>query len=310
MQPTIPLSPGLRLRWWSAFALAFLQVASACSVIAAERHESRAVYQGSKFGIDIDYEVRIQYESSDAPALQWMQLPNDELSGARSIESVSRWAHVVVKRRILGAVTVSDALVDPARGRTIQRIVQRPGDRYVSYKATQFGSTGIRLLRLRKDNAERSVDWMQAKPSRLAYPDWLGNEPGVSDPNSLFYLLGSEPLQHPGAVLQLPLFSNNQLLLVTLHARDLTNAEAALIESAGGTERAINGRREALLVSIEAKYLDPGSAAEDMTVLGMRGRIEMLMDREWGVPLQISGRVPKFGTVQLHLERVEFKTRD
>ncbi len=295
----------LRLRQLSACAVVVVLIATACSVVAAAPQDRRAIYHGSKFGIDVDYEVRIKWQAADAPALQWMRLPGDDRINSRGIEGGAQWVHISLERRILGAAVISDSLLDPQQDLTTQRIVQRQRNGYVSYKATQFGSDGIRLLRVRKDDAECCVNWSEARSSYRLFADWSSDGDGISDPNSLFYLVGTETLQRPGAELGLRLFSDNQLLQVKLRVRDSINTEVALVESVGGAERRIDGSREGLRITIDASHLDPDVREEDLSVLGMQGAIEMLVDRDWGVPLSISGRVPKFGEVRLDLQRVE-----
>jgi len=282
---------------------------AACVAATAETNalqDRRAVYGGSKFGIDIDYEVQIHRRAAGAPALQWMQLPGSIRAGTRAISSGDWWIHVRLKQRLLHSAVTSDSVLDPTQGRTLQRIVQRQRDSYVSYKVTQFGSAGLVLLRLRQDKSVQYPDWLQAKSSYRAYPDRLSDGSGVADPNALFYLLGSKTLQQAGGELQFPVFSDNQLLQVNMRARGVRTVEVALVARPNGAERRINGPREAQFVTIEARPLEPDAEDEDVTVLGMRGRINMLVDREWGVPLKISGQVPPVGEVELELERLEF----
>jgi hypothetical protein len=72
----------------------------------------------------------------------------------------------------------------------------------------------------------------------------------------------------------------------------------------GGTvQRA--GRVQALRLSLQGVPVPGGNPEDDdLELLGLRGRLELLLDPESRAPLQLSGNVKVVGTVTLRLAAV------
>ncbi len=272
---------------------------------AAEPPDRRAIYQATKFGISVNYDLQIRRQAYDAPALAWMQLPPDAQAETRTHTRGAPWIHITLQHRVLGSLTATDVLLEPAQARALQRIVRRQRADYVSYKVTQLGDAGVRRLRLRDSGARADIDWRRAKSSVLPYPKEFETGHRVSDATGIFVLLGRDALQQPGQRLQLPVYSNDHLLGVELSAENFTSVMSKVIEMSGDGEREIFEKREALRVRIHVTPIDAITREEDMVLLGMQGGLTMLVDREWRTPLQISGRLPDIGDLDLRLTRIE-----
>ena len=277
---------------------------------AAEPPDRRAIYQATKFGISVNYDLQIRRQAYDAPALAWMQLPPDAQAETRTHTPGAPWIHVTLQHRVLGSLTATDVLLEPKQARATQRIVRRERADYTSYKVTQLGDAGVRRLRLRDSGALAEIDWRRAKSSVLPYPEGFEAGHRVSDATALFVLLGRDDLQHPGQRLQLPVYSNDHLLGVELVAENFTSVMSKVIDMSGDGDREIFEKRQALQIRIHVTPLNPITREEDMVLLGMQGGLTMLVDREWRTPLQISGRLPDIGALDLRLTRIELFEAD
>ena len=201
----------------------------------------------------------------------------------------------------------TDTLLQPGNGLAIQRIVRSRRDEQLRYKATQYGTNGIRILRIRDEPETANIDWLQATTTYLPYPAWFGDGVAVSDPSALFYMLSRDDLQHPGDTLQMPVFSNDHLVLLELKVKELRRWKSRYIERSEAGEREVRERRPAILIKVDARHLDPDSREEDMEILGMQGDLEILLDASHRVPLRISGRAAKVGKVRLVLRKLELE---
>ena len=199
---------GVAIVWAALLTLAWH---SACAQPVGPGFES-ATYHGRKFGIGIDYDVQIRWQDYDAAVLQWMHLPQDDIAQTRTQSADQPWIHVALSHRVLGMSATTDTLLQPGNGLAIQRIVRSRRDEQLRYKATQYGTNGIRILRIRDEPETANIDWLQATTTYLPYPAWFGDGVAVSDPSALFYMLSRDDLQHPGDTLQMPVFSRSSRL--------------------------------------------------------------------------------------------------
>lgn len=280
-----------------------------------------ATYHGRKFGIGINLKVQIGLRNYDSTAPQWMQLPED--GHARSPFPEQPWVHITLQRRVFGRSTTTDTLLDPRNGSAIQRIVQRKDGNRFRYKATQYGPSGVRVLRTTSATDPIEVDWQQASSTYQSYPSGFTDGLAVSDASVLFYLLNRTDLRNPGDSLQIPILGNERLILLELTVVELTTSKTNYIERVATvqapadetatetidptTERKVKERRPAILINVDAKQLDSDSQATDVVVLGMEGDLKILLDAVHRMPLRISGRTPRFGKVHLRLKKVDLK---
>lgn len=282
-----------------------------------------ATYHGRKFGIGINLKVQIGLINYASTAPQWMQLPEDGQAQTRSPFPEQPWIHITLQRRLFGRSTTTDTLLDPRNGSAIQRIVQRKDGNRFRYKATQYGPSGVRVLRTTSAKDPIEVDWQQASSTYQSYPSSFADGLAVSDASVLFYLLSRTDLRNPGDSLQIPILGNERLILLELTVVELTTSKTNYIERVATvqaravetatettdptTERKVKERRPAILINVDAKQLDSDAQATDVLVLGMEGDLEILLDAAYRMPLRISGRTPKFGKVHLRLKKVDLK---
>ena len=274
--------------------------------LAAQGQDRRAIYQARKFGIGAEYEVHIRHHQPHQSDLGWMALPDALVKPSRAFVGNTPWVHIRLEHRILGAVTVTDSLLRPATGQGIQRIVRRQRRDHTNFKASHFGNGGIHVLRLRDDAALTELDWSEASNSYEAYPAWFTEYARLTDVSALFFLLGSDALQIPGGQLEMPVITDGRLMQLEMRAHEFAAVSAKYVDYSTGTTQRARESRAAVLVSVRARHLDPGANDDGMTILGMTGDLQLLVDLEWRMPLRISGRAARLGQIELHLRGIEF----
>jgi hypothetical protein len=291
-----------------AVTLAIVTVTAlfSATLAAAQEQDRRAVYQARKFGIGAEYEVQIHHHQPDSTALGWMALPQDLVQPADAFAGEAPWVHVRLEHRILGARTTTDSLLRPTTGKALQRIVRRQRRDHTNFKVTHFDTSGIHVLRLRDSALLTELDWSAATSSYEAYPAWFTDPTLLTDVSALFLLLGNDALQVPGGQLQVPVFTDGRLMQLELQAHDFAAVSTRYVDYATDTGQRTRESRSAVLVSARTRHLDPQASDDGMTILGMTGELQLLVDREWRLPLRISGRAPRLGKIELHLRGIEF----
>ena len=114
-------------------------------------------------------------------------------------------------------------------------------------------------------------------------------------------------LDDAGDKIQVPVFSRNHLILVEVTVEGVGKARVDYVETSPSGKRKVKKTVEALRLKIDSRHLDPDSDEGDFEFLGLRGDVEILLDKTTRVPLQVSGRVPVAGSVHIRLQRVVLK---
>ncbi len=144
--------------------------------------------------------------------------------------------------------------------------------------------------------------WGRLEEEFYRYPGERGGCPTVAEPTMLFYLLAAAELT-PGEPLTACTFSRRDLSRVEVRAAGAATLKVDYAELTDGERRQRQGEIEALRVTVRARPLDGG----DFEFLGLEGDVEIfLVD---GVPVEIRGRLPRFGRVQVKLVEVELRGR-
>ena len=187
---------------------------------AAHAQDRLAIYHARKFGIGAEYQVHIRYHTPAQTSLGWMALPDALLAPSQAFAAATPWVQISLTHRILGSVTRTDSLLQPDNGRAIQRIVRREQREYTNFKVSHFGNEGIHVLRLRSGADLAELDWNYATSRYEPYPLWFGEPGRLTDVSALFFLLSNDALQVPGGQLQMPVFTDGQLMQLELQAHE------------------------------------------------------------------------------------------
>lgn len=195
-------------------------------------------------------------------------------------------------------------LMDPGSGAALQRTQhdQQGKQRFRTYR---FGLEGAYQRTFWPANAsEKSLmpsHWTETTEGLRAYPIPPGARP-VVEPTGLLYAIAAAALDKPGDTLDVLVFRRRDTQVVRIEV--LPPKEVSVqydeLRPRGAVQR--SGRVLPLRLSLQGLPV-PGADPEDddLELLGLRGRLELLLDPATRAPLQLSGNVKIVGTVTLRL---------
>jgi hypothetical protein len=288
----------------AGFAMSLAFAASASTLGASQLPYESAAFQARKFGIKMSYDVALAViERSSAHTLGLS--PPDGVAGQQVVGDGLVEAQLT--SRVLGRDSTTHTLLWPATGAAVQRVVRRDRITKTSVKATQFARDGVRTLRTRTDSGSvGEIDWGSVRSSLRSYPPSVPQGRGLSDPTGLFFWLSGDQLEALGDSFRVPVFTDDQFVLMVMTVVESTSVDARFTERSGSSETLVEENRPALRVEITAQRLVPekGDEAPNIDVLGLRGAITVLVDQAHRVPLRISGRAGRLGRVHFVLRKV------
>jgi len=290
-----------------AFLLAavawLLPTVAAAGELASERIPWRELrFEGSKFGISLT--AKLSLEMVPASLAAGELLPSERTPGI-----APAGAQVVTLRldsEFLGRRSAVELWVDPGTAAALQRIQTESGKRQ-RVKSERYGERGITGVRHRPAKGEEGSPperWSDLRHGFDEYPAWAGQNLRISDPAALFYVVAAAALEKPGDRLQLPLFSDGDLLSLEVKVVERLRVDVDYVLTQGGSSRHRRESVDALRLSLDARTLGPGAMQHSFELAGLSGDVEMLFDPRARVPLELSGRVPWVGRVAIDLRRV------
>lgn len=195
-------------------------------------------------------------------------------------------------------------LMDPTSGAAIQRL-QHEYEGKFRYRVYRYGDVGAyQRTRHPASSREKSLPpgkWTDTGEGLRRYPVPAGTTP-VVEPTGLLYLIPAADLDQPGDTLDVLTFRRHdtQTVRVTvLPPREITVRYDELWPT-GAVQR--RGTLRPVRLALEG-VATPGQPPDedDLELLGLRGRLELMLDPETRAPVQLSGNVKILGTVTLRL---------
>ncbi len=197
---------------------------------------------------------------------------------------------------------------DPGTAAALQRRKQRYGKKAYE-KIYRFTADGVfsRRRSPRISGRRGSEWWGRLEEEFYRYPGERGGCPVVAEPTVLFYLLAAAELT-PGEPLAVCTFSRRDLSRIEVWPAGAATLRVDYAELSGGERRQRQGEIETLRVTVRARAnprrpLDGG----EFEFLGLVGDVEIFV--AGGVPVEVRGRLPRFGRVQVRLVEVELRGR-
>ena len=259
-------------------------------------------FEGSKLGISLRAELGL--ELLPAGLIARLLLPSERTPGiSPQGDQVLR---VVLRSEVLGRKSEIELWVDPENAAAYQRVQTDSGKKH-RVKSSRYGERGITGVRHRPRKGEEDLPpdrWTDIRQEFENYPAAAARNQEVSDPTALFYVVAAAALEKPGDLAQIPLYSDDRLLMLEARVVERVRVEVDYeVSGPTGTQR----RRQsigALRLSLDARGLGPGASHQSFELAGLRGDVEMLLDPVARLPLELSGKVPYVGRVAIRLRSV------
>jgi len=210
---------------------------------------------------------------------------------------------VLYDARGAGRVSRLTLLMDPRSGAAFQRTQhdQQGKQRFRTYR---FGTEGAYHRTFwPADASEKSLPparWTETSEGLRAYPEPPGRRP-VVEPTGLLYAVAAAALDEPGDTVDLLIFRRRDTQVVRVEVLPPREVSVQYDElwAKGAVQR--TGQVRPLRLALQGLPVPGADPDEEMELLGLRGRLELLLDPATRAPLQLSGNVKIVGTVTFRL---------
>lgn len=258
-------------------------------------------FEGSKFGIALA--AKLSLESVPANLVVGRMASSERTPGV--VPAGARVVSIRLDSSVLGRRSGIELWVEPGTAAALQRVQTESGRRQ-RVKTERYGERGITGVRLRPAKGEEELPpagWSDLRRGFSEYPAWAGPDLRISDPAALFYVVSAARLERPGDRVQIPLFSDGELLVLEARVVERLRVEVDY-ELVQGASRRRQGPVDALRLALTAWSVGPTTQKHDFELAGLGGDVELLFDPGNRLPLELSGKVPWAGRVTIGLRRV------
>lgn len=268
---------------------------------------SRADYRASKLAVTAISEVRIDTELAATAANHWLVPATGRPVTPRGSDVV----RIHLRANVLGKRSNLDLWVDPFSGAAIQRTQLETGKkvRHHRHRSLRFTERGVfnSTYRATEETVDQPFEQWTLSEALEPFPGELARGAVVTEPSALFYLLAVVDLDQVGSAFTTNVFSKGRVMRVRLTARGLEEIKVDYTEMSDGSQRQVQGRVEAVRVSLEGTAIEEGGESRDFEFLGLRGDVEVFLEPARRIPLQISGNIRYAGRSHVRLQRVELR---
>ena len=252
-------------------------------------------YRARKLTVTARTRVRLERLSSDEARKQLAHFPERdtlEPSGEFTVR-------VELDSSFLGRRSLTELWCDPDSAAVFQQTRLETGKRQRRrlYRFEHGGVFSRRVTPAEGEKGQAPTTWSDVSEQHFGYGG--AKLPIVSEPSALFYLLSAMSRDALDKGVQFIAFTDKRPHRLSL--RSTGTKELTVNYQRGGEQ--VTGRVDAIRLQLGAASLDgqPG----EIELLGLEGDIELLLDPETHIPLQISGKIPPVGRVNVKLESVK-----
>jgi hypothetical protein len=194
---------------------------------------------------------------------------------------------------------------------TIARIRTRRGDDdfLKRYRFTDLGVFRIQKEPADKKEVQLSPDkWTDAGDSFYAHDLKQLGCSIASERSILLYVACAALFSKNQQPLSVCVFGKRQLHRVQMSAGDIQSLKVNYVEKKQDAEVAREGSVDAIKITFKTRALASDlSAVENFSFLGLRKNVAIFIDPASRLPVQISGKLPKLGTMHLKLSEVRLR---
>ena len=224
--------------------------------------------------------------------------------GRKAIERRGSLLHFELHSEFSGRRSTIDLWLDD-EAKALQRRKRRYGRKAYekTWRFTDEGIYSLRLSPLHSEEARRSSEhWGQIEDFFYPVPQDAGCR-RTTTPSALFYLASSKSLES-GDRIEFCAMSRKTLSRVQLKVED--REQVAVAYRATGASKPVAGTVEALRMVVTADPAAPGGERE-FEFLGLEDDIEIFVEVENRLPIEVRGRLPILGKVEVKLRSVDWR---
>ena len=193
----------------------------------------------------------------------------------------------------------------PANAAPLKRIRRQFGDK-ANRKIYTYAKDQVERERAdpknKKEAKKDPADWSKIKNSVYALAPAEFGCTSFSDSSLLLYFLSATAITETSTPLKHCFFNKKIIYHVEFRALGVERLQVNYTATQGDNVGTVTGETDSLKIQVTAQAgTATGREPEPFEVLKLRGSIEVHLDKESRLPLQIRGKVPNFGTIELKL---------
>lgn len=258
----------------------------------------RLRFVASKFLLKASTEVRLATVSGSTLHRALIDCPDH-----RALRPGTSAALLSLDTDFLGREEEVEVWFEPKNGTAYQRRKVRGGKKAYS-KIYRFAEDGV-FSRRASPEEPRGGGAPETWPTDAeTFYNYRGDCARVSEPSVLFHLVSTADLD--GGPLALCTFSDKALQRIEIKNEGLVDLDVDYLERARGGEVRRQGTIRAIKLFLHAEPA-PGETEYDFELLGLEGDVELYLTQDTRIPVQVSGRVPKLGRINVRLDEVDLR---
>lgn len=153
----------------------------------------------------------------------------------------------------------------------------------------------LHLWRRGEDASEPPHTWSGRRLQRYPYGLAQGDCDAVSEPAVLFYLLARHDFSD-GRAVERCVFSDSAVFRMRIEPVGGESVDAALwLRAPNGVSEHVKQSRPAQRLRVSATPLSAAADSAEFEILDFKGRLDVLLDRQWRLPLRLEGDLPGVG---------------
>jgi len=193
----------------------------------------------------------------------------------------------------------------------LQRIRLRQGNEKWE-KTYRFNNKGVFRLRKKPNNSGEAKlpleRWTNVEESFFSYDLSNAGCLGILEPSVLLYLVSAIDFTLGKKNLNLCVFNKKQLHKVQIRPEGLKRLKVSYTEKSKESEISRKGEIDSVKISFKTHSLaGQNQASESFSLLGLKGDFDIFIDKNSKLPVQITGKIPKVGRVDIKLREVRLK---
>ena len=206
---------------------------------------------------------------------------------------------------------LSQAWYDPKPATVLQRVRLRQGQEkwQKTYRFTDRGVFRMRKKPKSPDEAAMSVEhWTDSEGSFYAYGTHNDGCLPVLEPSILLYIASVIDPDGEEQPLSFYVFNKKQLHQVQMHRAGVNRIKVDFRAKSGEREVRRKEEIQALKLAFKTRSLaEPNEEPEPFSFLGLQGDFDLYIDKASRIPIQVSGKISKFGKVDIRLQKAELR---
>lgn len=199
--------------------------------------------------------------------------------------------------------------INAPTGEAVQRVTHETGNRlrHRIYRFTDVGA--YHDTRKPSDEVEENLpddqwlEWSNHSTGLYAYPDESHGQL-ITEPAGLLYIVGAARLDKPGDYLEILAYARKRVHRVHIDVVEPVQLRANYTRWNNGESTEQSGEQTALRLLIQGEPVGVGDSEDEFELMGLRGKMELLLDPKTRAPLRLTGRAKIVGKVTLRVQSV------